>query len=82
MSEQEQNSARELERLRRHLVETEESYTQELMTSEQKLTECQTRLHTVEERAKQTSTVYTSNRYFEFNHPDDFPTPKDGAVTI
>ncbi|KOB73268.1 putative slender lobes protein [Operophtera brumata] len=61
LSEQEQNSLRELERLRRHLVETEESYTQELMTSEQKLTECQTRLHTVEERAKQTSTVYTSS---------------------
>ncbi|CAH0718359.1 unnamed protein product, partial [Brenthis ino] len=61
LSEQEQNSSRELERLRHHLVETEESYTQELMTSEQRLTECQTRLHQVEERAKQTSTVYTSN---------------------
>ncbi|XP_037293074.1 thyroid receptor-interacting protein 11 isoform X2 [Manduca sexta] len=61
LSEQEQNSSRELERLRRHLVETEENYTQELMSSEQKLTECQTRLHQVEERAKQTSTVYTSN---------------------
>ncbi|KAL0810274.1 hypothetical protein ABMA28_010436 [Loxostege sticticalis] len=61
LSEQEQNSSRELERLRRHLVETEESYTQELMTAEQKLTECQTRLHNVEERAKQNTTVYTSN---------------------
>ncbi|RVE51900.1 hypothetical protein evm_003520 [Chilo suppressalis] len=61
LSEQEQNSTRELERLRHHLVEMEESYTQELMTSEQKLTECQTRLHHVEERAKQSSTVYTSN---------------------
>ncbi|KAM3968617.1 LOW QUALITY PROTEIN: uncharacterized protein ACR2FA_012176 [Aphomia sociella] len=61
LSEQEQNSSRELERLRHHLVEMEESYTQELMTSEQKLTECQTRLNQVEERAKQTSTVYTSN---------------------
>ncbi|KAJ0170635.1 hypothetical protein K1T71_014006 [Dendrolimus kikuchii] len=59
--EQEHNSSRELERLRRHLVETEENYTQELMSSEQKLTECQARLHQVEERAKQTSTVYTSN---------------------
>ncbi|KAJ8705906.1 hypothetical protein PYW07_010683 [Mythimna separata] len=61
LSEQEQNSTKELERLRRHLVETEENYTQELMASEQKLTECQARLHQVEERAKQTSTVYTSN---------------------
>ncbi|XP_075987960.1 uncharacterized protein LOC142984322 [Anticarsia gemmatalis] len=61
LSEQMQNSERELERLRRHLVETEENYTQELMASEQKLTECQTRLHQVEEKAKQTSTVYTSN---------------------
>ncbi|XP_038217042.1 thyroid receptor-interacting protein 11-like [Zerene cesonia] len=61
LSEKEQNSTRELERLRHHLVEMEENYTQELMTSEQKLTECQTRLHQVEERAKQTSTVYTSN---------------------
>ncbi|XP_037876051.1 thyroid receptor-interacting protein 11 [Bombyx mori] len=61
LSEKEQNLARELDRLRLHLVETEESYTQELMVSEQKLTECQTRLHQVEERAKQTSTVYTSN---------------------
>ncbi|XP_028160857.1 thyroid receptor-interacting protein 11-like isoform X1 [Ostrinia furnacalis] len=61
LSEQEQNSSRELERLRRHLVETEESYTQELMTAEQKLTECQTRLHQIEERAKQNTTVYTSN---------------------
>lgn len=62
LSEQDQNSERELERLRLHLVETEENYTQELMASEQKLTECQARLHQVEERAKQTSTVYTSNR--------------------
>ncbi|KAH9632435.1 hypothetical protein HF086_010828 [Spodoptera exigua] len=61
LSEQEQNLVKELERLRRHLVETEENYTQELMSSEQKLTECQARLHQVEERAKQTSTVYTSN---------------------
>ncbi|XP_059054457.1 thyroid receptor-interacting protein 11-like isoform X2 [Achroia grisella] len=61
LAEQEQNSSRELERLRHHLVEMEETYTQELMTSEQKLTECQTRLNQVEERAKQTSTVYTSN---------------------
>ncbi|XP_049882043.1 thyroid receptor-interacting protein 11-like isoform X2 [Pectinophora gossypiella] len=61
LSELEQNSTKELERLRHHLVEMEENYTQELMTSEQKLTECQTRLHQVEERAKQNSTVYTSN---------------------
>ncbi|XP_053620600.1 thyroid receptor-interacting protein 11-like isoform X2 [Plodia interpunctella] len=61
LTEQEQNSTRELERLRHHLVEMEENYTQELMTSEQKLTECQTRLNQVEERAKQNSTVYTSN---------------------
>ncbi|CAB3236611.1 unnamed protein product [Arctia plantaginis] len=61
LSEQGQNAEKELERLRRHLVETEENYTQELMASEQKLTECQSRLHQVEERAKQTSTVYTSN---------------------
>lgn len=61
LSEQEQNSSRELERLRHHLVEMEDNYTQDLMTSEQKLIECQTRLHQVEERAKQTSTVYTSN---------------------
>ncbi|XP_039761412.1 thyroid receptor-interacting protein 11-like isoform X2 [Pararge aegeria] len=61
LSEQEQNSSRELERLRHHLVELEENYTQELMSSEQKLSECQARLHQIEERAKQTSTVYTSN---------------------
>lgn len=61
LSEQEQNSTRELERLRHHLVDMEESYTQELMTSEQKLTECQTQLHQVQERAKQNSTVYTSS---------------------
>ncbi|KAL4707512.1 hypothetical protein ACJJTC_000264, partial [Scirpophaga incertulas] len=35
--------------------------TQELMASEQKLTEVQARLHQIEERAKQNSTVYTSN---------------------
>ncbi|XP_068624368.1 thyroid receptor-interacting protein 11-like [Battus philenor] len=61
LAEQEHNSSRELERLRQHLMEMEENYTQDLMTSEQKLTECQTRLHQVEEKAKQTSTVYTSN---------------------
>ncbi|XP_073965940.1 LOW QUALITY PROTEIN: uncharacterized protein [Choristoneura fumiferana] len=61
LSEQHENAARELERLRRHLMETEENYTQELMTSEQKLAECQARLMHVEERAKQSSTVYTSN---------------------
>ncbi|XP_063630458.1 thyroid receptor-interacting protein 11 [Cydia splendana] len=61
LSEQHDNATRELERLRRHLVEMEDNYTQELMTSEQKLTECQARLQHVEERAKQSSTVYTSN---------------------
>lgn len=63
LSEREENSTRELERLRHHLVEMEESYTQELMTAEHKLTECQTRMNQVEERAKQNSTVYTSNRF-------------------
>ncbi|XP_048000222.1 thyroid receptor-interacting protein 11-like isoform X2 [Leguminivora glycinivorella] len=61
LSEQHENATRELERLRRHLVEMEDNYTQELMTSEQKLTECQASLRRVEERAKQSSTVYTSN---------------------
>ncbi|VVC99923.1 unnamed protein product, partial [Leptidea sinapis] len=44
LSEKERNSSKELERLREHLVETEDNYTQELMTCEQKLTECQSRL--------------------------------------
>lgn len=63
LAEKEQNLTKELERLRRHLMETEENYTQELMSSEQKLQDCMSRLHTVEERHKQTSNVYTSNRY-------------------
>ncbi|CAG9133810.1 unnamed protein product [Plutella xylostella] len=61
LSELEANSTKELERLRQHLMETEENYTQELMSSEQKLQECMGRLNRVEERAKQNSTVYTSN---------------------
>ncbi|XP_045540589.1 thyroid receptor-interacting protein 11 isoform X1 [Papilio machaon] len=59
--EEEQNSSKELERLREHLMEMEENYTQELMTSEQKLAECQMRLQQVEEKAKHSCTVYTSN---------------------
>ncbi|GBP29635.1 Thyroid receptor-interacting protein 11 [Eumeta japonica] len=59
--DEDENLKRELERLRQHLLEMEETHTQELMASEQKLTECQSRLQQVEERAKQTSTVYTSN---------------------
>lgn len=43
-------------------MEMEENYTQELMASEQKMNEVQARLRQVEDRAKQTSTVYTSNR--------------------
>lgn len=62
MLEEEQNSSKELERLREHLMEMEENYTQELMTSEQKLAECQMRLQQVEEKAKHSCTVYTSNR--------------------
>ncbi|KPJ01223.1 Thyroid receptor-interacting protein 11 [Papilio xuthus] len=59
--EEEQNSSKELERLREHLMEMEENYTQDLMTSEQKLAECQMRLQQVEEKAKHSCTVYTSN---------------------
>lgn len=61
LSEQEHNSTKELERLRHHLLEQEENHTQELMVTEQKLQECLSRLHQVEERHKQSSTVYTSN---------------------
>lgn len=57
---QQQGLEKELERLRVHLVEIEEAYTQELLQAERKHQECQAKMLEIEEREKNSSTLYTS----------------------
>lgn len=57
---QHQSTEKELERLRVHLVEIEETYTQELLLAEQKNQELQAKMNEIEEREKNSSTLYTS----------------------
>lgn len=57
---QQQGLEKELERLRAHLVEIEETYTQELIQAERKNQEIQAKMNEIEEREKNSSTLYTS----------------------
>lgn len=57
---QQQGLEKELERLRVHLVEIEEAYTQELLQAERKNQEIQAKMNEIEEREKNSSTMYTS----------------------
>jgi len=56
----EANSAKELERLRTHLVEMESSYTEEALIAENKRQELEVRLLQAEEKVKSSSTAFTS----------------------
>ncbi|XP_015109457.1 thyroid receptor-interacting protein 11 isoform X2 [Diachasma alloeum] len=53
-------AARELERLRTHLMEMEASYTEEALLMEQSKKELEGKLKEAEEKVKNSSTVYTS----------------------
>lgn len=55
-----QLNEKELERLRAHLVEIEDSYTQELLQADRKNMELQAKMNEIEEREKNSSTLYTS----------------------
>ncbi|KAL3276125.1 hypothetical protein HHI36_020843 [Cryptolaemus montrouzieri] len=59
-AEREAALVKKLERLQSHLIEVEESYSQELLQSEQKVVQLQARLNEVEQREKDCSNVYTS----------------------
>lgn len=56
----EANSAKELERLRTHLVEMESSYTEEALIAENHRQELEARLLQAEEKVKSSSTAFTS----------------------
>ncbi|XP_015431818.1 PREDICTED: thyroid receptor-interacting protein 11-like [Dufourea novaeangliae] len=56
----EANAARELERLRTHLVEVESSYTEEALIVEEARKELEAMLQQAEEKMKNSSTAYTS----------------------
>lgn len=56
----EANSAKELERLRTHLVEMESSYTEEALIAENNRQELEARLLQAEEKVKNSSTAFTS----------------------
>ncbi|XP_012214535.1 thyroid receptor-interacting protein 11 [Linepithema humile] len=56
----EANSAKELERLRTHLVEIESSYTEEALISERNREELEAKLLQAEEKVKSSSTAFTS----------------------
>ncbi|KAK0089591.1 hypothetical protein PV325_006515 [Microctonus aethiopoides] len=58
--QRESAAAKELERLRSHLVEMEENYTEEALLIEQSKKELETKLLQAEETLKNSSTVYTS----------------------
>lgn len=60
--EKEASLLRELERLRGHLVAVEDNYTQEMVKAEQQVQELNQRLSLAEDRAKSSSTAYTSAR--------------------
>lgn len=54
------NAAKELERLRTHLVEMESSYTEEALIAEKNREELETKLLQAEEKVKNSSIAYTS----------------------
>ncbi|KAK2587260.1 hypothetical protein KPH14_002996 [Odynerus spinipes] len=56
----EANAAKELERLRTHLVEIESSYTEEALIAEEMRKEMEAKLAQAEEKLKNSSTIYTS----------------------
>ncbi|XP_011153440.1 thyroid receptor-interacting protein 11 isoform X2 [Harpegnathos saltator] len=56
----ETNAAKELERLRTHLVEMESSYTEEALIAERNREELEAKLLQAEEKVKNSSTAYTS----------------------
>lgn len=53
---------RELERLRAHLMEVEETYTAETLRLEELVQDLQSKLNTAEERLRSVSTAHTSAR--------------------
>ncbi|XP_043259414.1 thyroid receptor-interacting protein 11-like isoform X2 [Colletes gigas] len=56
----EANAAKELERLRTHLVEIESTYTEEALIAEETRNELEAKLLQAEEKVKSSSTAYTS----------------------
>ena len=54
------NAARELERLRTHLVEMQASYTEDALVAEESRRQLEAKLAQAEEKAQNSSTVYTS----------------------
>ncbi|XP_029054382.2 thyroid receptor-interacting protein 11-like [Osmia bicornis bicornis] len=56
----EANAAKELERLRTHLVEMESNYTEEALIAEEYRKELEAKLQQAEEKVKNSSTAYTS----------------------
>nr|XP_003701706.1 PREDICTED: thyroid receptor-interacting protein 11-like [Megachile rotundata] len=56
----EANAAKELERLRTHLVEMQSSYTEEALLAEETRKELEAKLQQAEEKVKSSSTAYTS----------------------
>lgn len=67
--EQKNDLARDLDRLRQHLLEVEDAHTQETVELQKVIDETKTKLMALENDAKQTSTAYTSARYV--NHECD-----------
>ncbi|XP_063919740.1 thyroid receptor-interacting protein 11-like [Zophobas morio] len=59
-SEKEQSLTKKLERLQAHLIEVEEHYTHELLRAEERNTELQAKVNEIEQREKNSSTMYTS----------------------
>lgn len=57
---------RELERLRAHLMEVEETYTAEALRLEEQVQDLQGKLNVAEDRLRNVSTAHTSARYIVY----------------
>lgn len=60
ISEKEASLSRELQRLRAHLLESEEAHTQEMVQAEKRIQEMSAKVNEIEQREKESSTHYTS----------------------
>ncbi|EEB19544.1 conserved hypothetical protein [Pediculus humanus corporis] len=66
--EKESNARKEFERLRQHLIEVEDHYTEEAVESEKIINDLKSKLMAAEEQLKNSSTLYTSAKIRDNQH--------------
>ncbi|KAK6626799.1 hypothetical protein RUM44_009276 [Polyplax serrata] len=68
VTEKEGNARKEFERLKQHLIEVEDHYTQEALENEKIITDLKAKLMAAEEQMKNSSTLYTSAKIRDNQH--------------